>query len=219
MQIRFKRKSRAMGAIVLSVLITTYLASCGGQKSESKDGAAVPGNPAPAFSLTDIDGKTHSLSQYRGSYIVLEWINFDCPYVRKHYESGNMQSLQKEFTEKGIVWLAINSSAEGKQGHFSAEEIRQRSEKLGANYSAYLLDTNGQTGMAYKAKTTPHMYVIDPEGSLIYAGAIDDRPTSNLKDVEGATNYVRQALEASMAGKPVPKSKTRAYGCSVKYAG
>lgn len=173
---------------------------------------------APEFTLPDVQGKNHSLEDYRGKYVVLEWINYDCPYVRKHYESGNMQSLQKEYREKGVVWLAINSSAPGKQGHFSSEEITRRSNEQNAKFDAYLIDEDGKVGRAYGARTTPHMYVIDPKGNLIYQGAIDNRPTSNLKDIEGATNYVRQALDAAMNGKAVEKARTRAYGCSVKYA-
>ncbi|MBI39616.1 MAG: thioredoxin family protein [Leptospiraceae bacterium] len=206
---------RWMSRVSIATLLILAALHC--EQERNSVSQAIPGEPAPAFSLVDSTGNTHNLSDYEGSFVVLEWINYDCPYVRKHYESGNMQALQKEYSEKGVIWLAINSSAPGKQGHFSSEEIASRSESHGANFKAYLLDEGGETGLAYGAKTTPHMYVINPQGVLIYAGAIDDKPTSNLKDIEGATNYVRQALEAAMNGKPVAKSRTRAYGCSVKY--
>lgn len=178
---------------------------------------AVIGSPAPAFSLPDTGGRTHSLSQYAGKWVVLEWVNYDCPFVGKHYNSGNMPSLQKEYTGKGVVWLSINSSAAGKQGHFTPEVIQQRSSKYGAAFSAYLLDPAGTVGRAYGAKTTPHMYVISPEGKLVYAGGIDDRATTELADIQGARNYVREALDAAMAGRPVTTATATPYGCSVKY--
>ncbi|MEQ8352034.1 MAG: thioredoxin family protein [Leptospiraceae bacterium] len=195
-------------------LALVFLAYCG---SDSGMQEAVPGSQAPSFTLADFQGKEHRLSDYSGKYVVLEWVNFDCPYVRKHYESGNMQSLQKQYTKNGVIWLAINSSATGKQGNFSTQEIQSRIEEYDASFDSYLLDEDGQVGRQYGARTTPHMYIIDPEGTLIYAGAIDDRPTANLKDIEGATNYVSQSLDAAMNGQPVPVSRTRAYGCSVKY--
>lgn len=173
---------------------------------------------APSFSLKDSQGKTHSLSDYKGKYVVLEWINFDCPFVKKHYESGNMQKLQKEYTAKGVIWLSICSSAEGKQGHFSDEEINSRSQKLGAAPTAYLKDESGDVGRSYGAKTTPHMYVITPDGILAYMGAIDDKPTANVEDINGAVNYVADALNNLMNGKVVQTKSTKSYGCSVKYA-
>jgi len=178
---------------------------------------AVIGAPAPAFSLPDTVSRTHSLSEYAGKWVVLEWVNYDCPFVGKHYNSGNMPGLQKEYTGKGVVWLAINSSAPGKQGHFTAEVIQSRSGKYGAAHSAYLLDPSGTVGRAYGAKTTPHMYVISPAGRLVYAGGIDDRATTDLADIQGARNYVREALDAAMAGKPVSTPLATPYGCSVKY--
>jgi len=178
---------------------------------------AVIGSPAPAFSLPDTAGRTHTLSGYAGKWVVLEWVNYDCPFVGKHYGSGNMPALQKEYTAKGVVWLAINSSAPGKQGHFTPEVIQARSSKYGAAPSAYLLDPSGTVGRAYGAKTTPHMYVISPAGKLVYAGGIDDRPTTDLADIQGAKNYVRAALDEAMAGKPVTTPSATPYGCSVKY--
>jgi peroxiredoxin len=180
--------------------------------------AAQVGAPAPALTLTDSNGATHSLSDFAGKYVVLEWINFDCPFVQKHYGSGNMQALQKDYTAKGVVWLAINSSAVGNQGHFGNDVINARGTELGAAYSAYLVDADGTVGHAYGAKTTPHMFVIDPDGNVIYAGGIDDRPSTDVEDIEGATNYVRDALDAAMAGEAVAVSSSQPYGCNVKYA-
>ncbi len=175
------------------------------------------GETAPVFTLTDSDGNTHSLSDFKGKTVVLEWINYDCPFVRKHYDSGNMQSLQKTYTEKGVVWLTICSSNEGKQGYFEGEALDKRIEKEGGNQTAYLLDTEGTVGKSYGAKTTPHMYVIDPDGLLVYMGGIDDKPSYKTSSLEGATNYVKAALEASMAGEEVEVKTSKPYGCSVKY--
>lgn len=176
-----------------------------------------PGYMAPDFTLSDAEGKSHTLSAYRGKWVVLEWVNYDCPFVKKHYSSGNMQKHQKAAREKGAVWLSINSSAPGKQGHFEGEELKMRLEGAEGQGDAYLLDTDGKTGKSYKAKTTPHMFVIDPAGKVVYAGAIDDRPTVDKADLKDAENYVAAALEAGMAGKPVKKASTTAYGCGIKY--
>ncbi len=180
--------------------------------------AAKPGAPAPDFTLTDVEGKEHKLSDLAGRYVVLEWVNYDCPFVAKHYKSGNMPALQAKWKEKDVVWFSINSSAEGKQGHFETAALKERMAKEKAAPTAYLLDTDGTVGKLYGAKTTPHMYVINPEGGLIYAGAIDDKPTTRVKDVETSKSYLNAALEAGMAGKPVETASTNAYGCSVKYA-
>ena len=173
--------------------------------------------PAPAFTLTDSQGKTHSLSDFRGKFVVLEWVNYDCPFVRKHYGSGNMQNLQKTYTEKGVVWLSVCSSAPGKQGHFSGTALTERIAKEKGNQTAYLVDADGTVGKAYEAKTTPHMYVIDPEGVLIYAGAIDNMPSTDQDDIAKAQNYVAGALDAALAGKAVATKGSKPYGCSVKY--
>lgn len=173
--------------------------------------------PAPDFTLVDTNGKKHSLSDYKGKFVVLEWVNFGCPFVKKHYNSGNMQNLQKMYTKKGVVWLTICSSAPGKQGYYEGGEINAILEKKKAAPTAYLLDPEGTVGKMYGAKTTPHMYVINPEGLLIYAGGIDDKRSTRLKDVETAHNYVKAALDAAMAGKPVPTKTATPYGCSVKY--
>lgn len=175
------------------------------------------GSPAPAFTLTDTNGKQHNLSDFKGKYVVLEWVNLGCPFVKKHYESGNMQATQKKAVEKGVVWLSVNSSAKWKQGNLSPaawnEEIADR--KMSS--TAVLLDESGEVGKSYGAKTTPHMYVVNPDGILIYKGAIDDKPSTNKADIAGARNYVLAALDESMAGKPVSTASTQSYGCSVKY--
>lgn len=180
--------------------------------------ALKPGDQAPGFTLQSASGDEVSLSDYSGKYVVLEWLNHGCPYVKKHYKSGNMQALQEKYTGKGVVWLSVISSAPGKQGHGSPAETMAQAKEKGSNAGAILLDESGEVGKAYGAKTTPHMYVITPKGELAYLGAIDDKPTTDLDDVEGATNYVAGALEALLAGKQVPVAATKAYGCSVKYA-
>jgi alkyl hydroperoxide reductase subunit AhpC len=180
--------------------------------------AAKIGEAAPDFTATASNGKTIHLADYRGKYVVLEWHNNGCPYVGKHYRSGNMQRLQKEWTGKGVIWLTILSSAPGKQGYVTASEENDYLTKMQAAPTAALLDPTGEIGHLYDAKTSPQMVVINPEGILIYSGAIDDKPTTDLQDVPTATNYVSLALEESMAGKPVQTSTTRPYGCSVKYA-
>ncbi len=177
------------------------------------------GDPAPDFTGTDSNGKTQSLSEYRGKYVVLEWSNRDCPFTRKHYESGNMQSLQKEWTAKGVVWLTILSSAPGQQGYVTASEENAQIAKVHAAPTAAILDPKGTIGHEYDAKTTPNMFVINPAGKLIYAGAIDDHPTPDVSDIKVSKNYVSEALRQAMAGGVVATSYTRPYGCSVKYGG
>jgi peroxiredoxin len=179
--------------------------------------AVTPGSQAPDFKGTDSNGVTHNLSQYRGKYVVLEWANKGCPYDQKHYLSGNMEALQKEWTDKGVVWLSVLSSAPGEQGNVTPEEENQYLKKMKAAPTAALLDADGTIGRLYQAKTTPHMFVIDPNGKLIYQGAIDDKATTDQADVKTARNYLNDALNSAMAGKPVPVATTRPYGCSVKY--
>jgi peroxiredoxin len=179
---------------------------------------AVVGSPAPGFTATDSHGASHSLDQYRGKFVVLEWHNQGCPYTKKHYDSGNMQQLQKEWTGKGVVWFTVISSAHGEQGFVSDAQENAYLAQMHADPTAVLMDSDGRLGHLYGAKTTPEMYVIDPNGKLIYEGAIDDRPTPDTSDIKGADNYLSDALTAGMAGKPVLKSYTRPYGCSVKYA-
>jgi len=180
--------------------------------------AARVGEKAPDFTATDSNGTQHTLSQYAGKYVVLEWHNNGCPYVRKQYNSGNMQELQKEWTARGVIWLTVISSARGMQGYVTADEENAYIKQVNASPTAALLDPTGKLGHLYDAKTSPHMFVINPSGTLIYDGAIDDMPTTDPADVPGATNYVSQALEEAMAGKPVTLATSRPYGCSVKYA-
>jgi alkyl hydroperoxide reductase subunit AhpC len=179
--------------------------------------AARIGEAAPNFTATDTNGQTHKLSDYAGKYVVLEWHNRGCPYTQKHYNSGNMERLQREWTGRGVIWLTVISSAPGKQGYVTAEDENAYVKQVSAAPTAVLLDPTGQLGHLYDAKTTPHMFVINPQGTLIYNGAIDDRPTSDLSDINGAKNYVSQALDEAMAGKSVSVPTTRPYGCSVKY--
>jgi len=179
---------------------------------------AVVGSPAPDFTATDSRSQSHSLHQYRGKYVVLEWHNQGCPYTRKHYVSGNMQALQKEWTAKGVVWFTVISSAPGQQGYQTDAQENAYLEQMHAAPTAVLMDGQGKLGHLYNAKTTPEMYVIDPSGKLIYEGAIDNRPTPDVGDIKGADNYLSDALMESMAGEPIAHSYTRSYGCSVKYA-
>ena len=178
---------------------------------------AVPGKSAPEFTATDSNGRTHKLADYKGKTVVLEWTNDGCPYVRKHYGSGNMQALQKEAADNGVVWLSVISSAKGEQGYVDGAGANKLTTDRKAVPAAVLLDPAGTIGHAYGAKTTPHMYVIDKQGLLVYNGAIDDKPTSNVADIKGARNYVREALTAVANGKPAAVATIRAYGCSVKY--
>lgn len=175
------------------------------------------GKPAPAFTGSDTAGKTWSLGDLAGQPVILEWTNHDCPYVRKHYDAGNMQALQREAAEEGYVWLSVISSAPGKQGHVSPAEADRLTAERGAAPAAVLLDEDGTIGRAYGARTTPHMYLIDGGGTLVYMGGIDDRPTSNPADIPGATNHVRAAMADLAAGRAVAQAVTRPYGCSVKY--
>jgi hypothetical protein len=184
---------------------------------DAKPAAAID-RPAPDFELPGIDGKTYKLSDFKGKYVVLEWNNFDCPFVKKHYGTGNMQALQKKYVEEGVVWFTICSSAPGKQGYYEAGALQKMTagEKLAS--TAYLRDADGTVGRSYGAKTTPNMFVISPQGVLIYAGAIDDRASTNPEDVKGANNYVQASLDAARGGKAITTKSTAPYGCSVKYA-
>ncbi len=178
---------------------------------------AIVGNAAPGFSLPDSKGKTHSLSDYKGKIIVLEWLNHGCPFVKKHYNSGNMQKLQKTYGAKGIIWFSIISSAPGKQGYQTPEEATETIKQKKASPKAVLLDPEGTVGKLYGAKTTPHMYIIDSEGVLVYNGGIDDIRSTSTDDIDNAKNYVRMALDELLAGKDVTVQTSRPYGCSVKY--
>ena len=175
------------------------------------------GKPAPDFTGVDSQGIKHSLSQYKGKTVVLEWTNHDCPYVKKHYNSGNMQKLQKHATANDVVWLSIISSKPGKQGHVSGKQADELTQSRNASPSAVILDESSEIGIMYGAKTTPHMYIVDKTGQLVYMGGIDNIPSKDEDDIPKSKNYVRAALDEMVAGKPIKESITRPYGCSVKY--
>jgi peroxiredoxin len=201
-----------------SWLALTTLATFALAAMSSSFAAVQVGEAAPAFTATDASGKTVSLADFKGRHVVLEWVNPGCPFVVKHYGSGNMQSTQKTANDKGVVWLAINSTNKD-HGDYRAPESMQgwmQGHKAVAN--ATLMDSDGKVGRAYGARTTPHMYVIDPSGKLVYAGAIDSKPSANPADITSATNHVKAALAETLAGKAVSVASTKPYGCSVKYA-
>ena len=177
---------------------------------------APAGKPAPAFTVTDLDGKPVNLADYKGRTVVLEWTNFGCPFVQKHYRSGNMQALQKKYSND-VVWLAVNSTNKGSTDWTEAKALTAQLKDFGAQPARYLVDEPGKVGMAYGAKTTPHMFIIDPQGTVVYNGAIDDKRSTDVTDVKTSKNYVVAALEEMKAGKPVSVSTTTPYGCSVKY--
>lgn len=196
----------ALAAVLLLLLVLSGLA------------AVRAGETAPDFTAQDSFGRQHTLRQYQGKFVVLEWHNQGCPYTQKHYHSGNMQKLQKYWTGKGVVWFTVISSAPGQQGYVTPEQENEYLKKMGAAPTAVLMDPSGDLGHLYGAKTTPQMFVIDLQGRLVYDGAIDDKPTTEESDIAGAANYVSAALEQAMAGKPVTVASSRPYGCSVKYA-
>lgn len=180
--------------------------------------AAVVGQPAPAFSAVDTAGRSVSLADFKGRTVVLEWVNPGCPFVQKHYGSANMQGTQADAVAKGVVWLAVNSTATDASDYKAPAEMAAWMQQHKARASATLMDSDGKVGRAYGARTTPHMYVIDPAGKLVYAGAIDSKPTARVADIAGATNYVKLALGETLAGKAVGTPATTAYGCSIKYS-
>ena len=180
--------------------------------------AATVGQPAPAFTAVDTSGKTVSLADFKGRHVVLEWVNHGCPYVQKHYSSANMQGTQKEAAAKGVVWLAVNSTATEHGDYKAPAAMAKWMQGQQAAAAATLMDVEGKVGRAYGARTTPHLYIVDTKGMLVYAGGIDNKPTSNPADVAGATNHVKVALAETLAGNPVTQATTRPYGCSVKYA-
>lgn len=192
-------------------LIITALTACG------SSAALRVGEPAPGFEGVDTGGNIHRLADYRGKTVVLEWTNHDCPYVRKHYGAGNMQEQQREAAAQGVVWLSIISSAPGKQGHVRPEEAEELTRTRNAAPFAVILDSEGKIGRAYNAKTTPHMFIIDDTGVLVYMGGMDSISTANPDDIPRATQYIRVALQELAAGKPVSTPVTKPYGCSVKY--
>ena len=176
------------------------------------------GQPAPNFRATDVNGKPVSLADFKGKYVVLEWNNPGCPFVQKHYDSGNMQSLQKRFGAENVAWLAVNSTSESSSDYVAPSKLAAWFKQHNASPTAVLMDTKGEVGRAFGARVTPHMYVIDPNGTLVYAGAIDDKRSTNVADVKTATNYIVSALTESKAGKPVSKTTSQAYGSTIKYS-
>jgi AhpC/TSA family len=199
-------------AFVVTALAVSVLAAAPFARADATIGQA-----APAFSVTDSMGKAQSLDAYRGKWVVLEWTNNECPFVQKHYGSGNMQKLQKTYTGQGVAWLSVISSAPGKQGYATPERANALTKERGAAPSAVLLDPEGKVGRSYAAKTTPHMFVIDPKGTLVYGGGIDDTPSTDTADIAKAKNFVAAALDAGLAGKPIATASSTPYGCSVKY--
>jgi hypothetical protein len=197
------------GAVALAAALATGFGSQSG---------ASPGQAAPSFTLTDTNGKVHNLSDYKGKYVVLEWLNYGCPYVQTHYESGNMPGLQKAWTAKGVVWLSVVTSPPGQQGYYEPAAMNEQTKKMGGAGTAVLYDSAGTTGRSYGARTTPHMFVISPEGRILYAGGIDNKAVSKPQEDPSVTNYVTQALNEAMAGKEVSVKTARPYGCGVKYA-
>ncbi len=210
---------RSITRIALLVAVAALAAAAAADTTtDPKAATAALDQKAPDFSLAGIDGKTYRLSDCKGKYVVLEWNNLDCPFVKKFYGAGAMQALQKQYVEKGVVWLTICSSAPGKQGFYEPDQLKTMAAERKLASTAYLRDVDGAVGHAYGAKTTPHMFVISPEGVLIYAGAIDDKPSTNPDDLKGATNYVQASLNEAIAGEKIAVKSTASYGCSVKYA-
>lgn len=206
-------------SILLSLILIasmTIMNLTGTQSDDIRSGAVV-GEQAPDFSVADAYGNVHSLSDFEGSFVILEWLNHDCPFVRKHYDGNNMQELQKTYTEQGVVWLSVISSAPGTQGYLEPEAAQAITKEKGAAPTAVLLDVDGTMGRAYDARVTPHMYIINPDGILEYNGAIDDRPTARARDLEGAHNYVTAAMTSLMNGGEVEVRTNTPYGCTVKY--
>jgi len=206
---------------ILSSLLL-FLSGCGSAPEfESlpslEQDAPSAGSPAPDFILTDLENKEVRLSDYRGDYVILEWINYECPFVKKHYDTGNMQELQNRYISKGVRWIGISSSAPGKQGYFTAEEWKELAAERGSRPTHILLDPAGEVGRIYRARTTPEIFIVDPEGILVYMGAIDDTPSRNHADIQSAENYVVSAMNALFKGDPVAAPVTQPYGCSVKY--
>jgi peroxiredoxin len=201
----------------MSKLVATFLAVSMAALVSAAQAAVAPGQAAPEFSLVDINGKVQKLSDYRGRYVVLEWFNSECPFVQKHYESGNMQGLQARYTQKGVVWLGINSTSPKHSNYRDPARSQAILKEWKSAPTAFVLDPDGKVGKQYGARTTPHMYVIDPKGTLVYVGGIDDRPSTSQRDIAAARNLVAAALDESLSGKRVGTPSAMPYGCSVKY--
>jgi hypothetical protein len=227
---RFTKKHVVLGILVLAIIAVAPKAleaydnifnNTGPAPSELEAMAPKTGAPAPSFTTVDTRGTSHSLEKYKGQWVVLEWVNHGCPYTKKHYKSidgglGNTQAMQRDFAKK-VVWLSVVSSAPGRQGYSSAEEADEMAKEKGASPTAIIRDTAGTLGRLYGARTTPQYAIIDPQGVLRYAGAVDSKQSSNPKDIATATNYVRAALDAGLAGKAIDVAQTQPYGCDVKY--
>ena len=220
-----KRIVLGVGGVALAAVVAVAAASDtdSGAPTYGDLSAAAPkvGEPAPTFTAVDTRGASHSLEAYRGQWVVLEWVNHDCPYTKKHYKSvdgspGNTQAMQRDYAKR-VVWLSVVSSAPGKQGFTTAGEADELTQEKGAVPTGVVRDTAGTLGRLYAARNTPQYAIIDPQGVLRYAGAIDDKPSSKVKDIAGATNYVRAALDAGLAGNPIAVAQTQPYGCDVKY--
>lgn len=201
---------------MIRILLSTWLALIG-LFAGSAMAAATAGKAAPDFTLNDLNGKAVKLSDFKGKHVVLEWHNKHCPFVMKHYESGNMQSLQNRYDFKDTVWLSINSTNPGHQDYMRTDQLKAYLAETKAAPDAYLTDADGKVGLEYAARTTPHMYIIDPAGTLVYAGAIDDKRSTSKDDIKTARNYVVAAMDELRAGKPVSTAATQPYGCSIKY--
>lgn len=206
-----------MKASTLRTLCLLAVVAAAATCTTSALGGVAVGRPAPDFSLTDTNGQVRKLSDYRGKTVVLEWTNPECPIVQKHYRSGNMPALQKSATADGVVWLSINSGHPGGEGDYAPAQVAEWLSSTGARPTAYLRDRDGSVGHLYGARATPHMFVIAGDGTLVYAGAIDSIPSADPSDIARATNYVRAALGALKAGRPIAVATSRAYGCAVKY--
>lgn len=227
---RFTRKRIILGVLTLGIIVAVPTAleaydnifnNTGPTPSELEAAAPKPGAPAPAFTVVDTRGASHSLEAYRGKWVVLEWFNHGCPYSKKHYKSidgqlGNTQAMQRDYAQR-VVWLSVVSSAPGRQGFTSADEANEEMKEKGAAQTAIIRDTAGTLGKLYGARNTPQYAIIDPQGVLRYAGAVDSKQSSNVKDIATATNYVRAALDAGLAGQPIAVAQTQPYGCDVKY--
>ena len=211
-----KRTLAITSLLTLALLVAVGCTADAAPRPAPENAPAV-GKAAPEFTAVDTYGKSHALSQYRGKWVVLEWLNHGCPYVRKHYNGNAMQALQKKYADKGVVWLSIVSSAPGKQGHHSNDEANALTKEKGAAPHAVLVDESGTVGRMYDARTTPHMFVINPQGTLMYMGGIDDKPSARASDLQGARQHVDIALQEAMAGKPVSVPTSQPYGCNVKY--
>ncbi len=208
--------ARVATRVATASALSFALVACSPEVAETLPDLPI-GKEAPGFRLNDVNGRVVSLSNFRGKTVVLEWSNPECPTVKKHYESGNMQKTQAAAAADGVVWLTVNSSAEGKQGHMTPAEAKALTASQQSRRTAYLLDPKGVVGSSYGAKTTPHMYVINSRGTLVYNGGIDDKPTQDKADIQGARNHVLAALTELKVGKPVSVPTSRPYGCAVKY--